>query len=550
MSNIILRFALPLVLLLASKTSEAAVGPDGVLDQVAARFLTASSTWGATITGYASWLFWTLVMISMVWTFGLMALRRADVGEFFAEFIKFTIFTGFFWWLLTNGPRFAMSIIDSLRIIGSKAAGLPRELTPSEPISIAFDIIAKAGKSYSITSPIDNLSIFFISLAILACLAVVAANVLLALVTAWVMAYAGVFVLGFGGSRWTSDIAINYFRSILGIGLKLLTMTLLSGVAVSVMDGYYVNLSAGTEMRELLVVFVVAFVLALLMHSLPNLIAGLVPGGGAAASSGSSFSAGALIGGAVSAGAAVASGGAALGGAAMSGVTNMAGGISALHAAVAKAQAGMAEGSVPDFGGAGDSSFGGGGSHAGSESADTENSAFAQAAGFADSGAAGDSSSGMGGRFSRAASVAAGTVGVLAKGVGAKIAGRAQSRVNQTVGGRLATSIRESMAQQGSDDASDNSASDATDANGSTPSFDSDSLSGANSGGWASQSGGFSGLSSQDQIKARQAHAQWQALDPQKHTAGVEEFVSEAQLRQQECNDEISSFVNRDRQEP
>ena len=550
MSNIILRFALPLVLLLASKTSEAAVGPDGVLDQVAARFLTASSTWGATITGYASWLFWTLVMISMVWTFGLMALRRADVGEFFAEFIKFTIFTGFFWWLLTNGPRFAMSIIDSLRIIGSKAAGLPRELTPSEPISIAFDIIAKAGKSYSITSPIDNLSIFFISLAILACLAVVAANVLLALVTAWVMAYAGVFVLGFGGSRWTSDIAINYFRSILGIGLKLLTMTLLSGVAVSVMDGYYVNLSAGTEMRELLVVFVVAFVLALLMHSLPNLIAGLVPGGGAAASSGSSFSAGALIGGAVSAGAAVASGGAALGGAAMSGVTNMAGGISALHAAVAKAQAGMAEGSVPDFGGAGDSSFGGGGSHAGSESADTENSAFAQAAGFADSGAAGDSGSGMGGRFSRAASVAAGTVGVLAKGVGAKIAGRAQSRVNQTVGGRLATSIRESMAQQGSDDASDNSASDATDANGSTPSFDSDSLSGANSGGWASQSGGFSGLSSQDQIKARQAHAQWQALDPQQHTSGVEEFVSEAQLRQQECNDEIASFVNRDRQEP
>lgn len=550
MSNIILRFALPLVLLLASKTSEAAVGPDGVLDQVAARFLTASSTWGATITGYASWLFWTLVMISMVWTFGLMALRRADVGEFFAEFIKFTIFTGFFWWLLTNGPRFAMSIIDSLRIIGSKAAGLPRELTPSEPISIAFDIIAKAGKSYSITSPIDNLSIFFISLAILACLAVVAANVLLALVTAWVMAYAGVFVLGFGGSRWTSDIAINYFRSILGIGLKLLTMTLLSGVAVSVMDGYYVNLSAGTEMRELLVVFVVAFVLALLMHSLPNLIAGLVPGGGAAASSGSSFSAGALIGGAVSAGAAVASGGAALGGAAMSGVTNMAGGISALHAAVAKAQAGMAEGSVPDFGGAGDSSFGGGGSHAGSESADTENSAFAQAAGFADSGAAGDSSSGMGGRFSRAASVAAGTVGVLAKGVGAKIAGRAQSRVNQTVGGRLASSIRESMAQQGCDDASDNSASDAKDANGSTPSFDSDSLSGGNSGGWASQSGGFSGLSSQDQLKARQAHAQWQALDPQQHTAGVEEFVSEAQLRQQECNDEISSFVNRDRQEP
>jgi len=549
MNNTLLRLAVFLVFLLTAKTAAAAVQPDGMLDEVAARFLAASSTWGATITGYASWLFWTLVVISMVWTFGLMALRRADIGEFFAEFIKLTLFTGFFWWLLTNGPGFAMSIIDSMRTIGATAAGLPRELTPSEPISIAFDIIVKAGESYSLTSPIDNLSIFFISLAILACLAVVAANVLLALVTAWIMAYAGVFVLGFGGSRWTSDIAINYFRSVLGIGLKLLTMTLLSGVAVSVMDGYYADLSAGTEMRELLVVFVVAFVLALLIHSLPNVIAGLVPGGGAAASSGSSLSAGALIGGAVSAGAAVASGGAALGGAAMAGASNVAGGVSALHAAVEKAQAAMADGAAPDFGGAGDSVFGGGGRHANGESAGTGDTGFAQAAGFAGSSSSGDSSSGSGDRFSRAAYLAAGTAGELAKGVGAKMAGKFQDRVSQTAGGRLATSIRESMGQQENDDSSDNPASDAADANGSAPSFDSDSLSGGNSGGWASQSGGFSGLSSQDQHKARQAHAQWQSLDPQQHTSGVEDFVSDAQMRQQECNDEIASFVNRDRQE-
>ncbi len=542
MHNTLLRLAVFLVILLTAKTATAAVQPDGVLDEVAARFLAASSTWGATITDYASWLFWTLVTISMVWTFGQMALRRADIGEFFAEFIKFTIFTGFFWWLLTNGPGFAMSIIDSMRTMGATAAGLPRELTPSEPISIAFDIIVKAGESYSITSPIDNLSIFFISLAILACLAVVAANVLLVLVTAWIMAYAGVFVLGFGGSRWTSDIAISYFRSVLGIGLKLLTMTLLSGVAVSVMDSYYADLSAGTEMRELLVVFVVAFVLALLMHSLPNLIAGLVPGGGAAASSGSSFSAGALIGAAVSAGAAVASGGAALGGAAVAGASNVAGGVSALQAAVEKAQGAMAEGATPDFGR--------GESRTSGKSTGSGSSEFAQAAGFAGASSSGDSSSGIGDRVSRAASLAAGTASELAKGVGAKMAGKFQDRVSQTAGGRLATSIRESMAQQGGDDAGDNPASDAVDVNGSAPSFAGDSLSGGNGGGWASQSGGFSGLSSQDQLKARQAHAQWQALDPQQHIAGVEEFVSEAQLRQQECNDEIASFVNRDRQEP
>ena len=211
MKNLFVRLGILLVLVMLSQTASAALETSGVLNDVGTRFLNESSTWGAKITEYATWLFWTLVVISMVWTFGMMALRKADIGEFFAEFVRFTIFTGFFWWLLINGPNFAMDIINSLRTIGAEAAGLPRELNPSTPISIAFDIIAKAAKSYSVTSPIDNLSIFLTTLAILACMAVVAANVLLALVTAWVLAYAGVFVLGFGGSRWTSDIAINYF---------------------------------------------------------------------------------------------------------------------------------------------------------------------------------------------------------------------------------------------------------------------------------------------------------------------------------------------------
>ncbi len=168
-------------------------------------------------------------------------------------------------------------------MIGAQAGGLPRDLTPSEPISIAFDIIVKAGESYSITSPIDNLSIFLITLAILACMAVVAANVLLALVTAWILIYAGVFVLGFGGSRWTSDIAINYFKSVLGVALKLMTMTLLIGIAMSIMDGFYADLSNDAPMRELLVIFVVSLVLVMLIHSVPNVIASLVSGGGASA---------------------------------------------------------------------------------------------------------------------------------------------------------------------------------------------------------------------------------------------------------------------------
>ncbi|CAI06176.1 plasmid like TrbL protein, component of conjugation system [Aromatoleum aromaticum EbN1] len=487
----VLRLMLMMSMLLLSGAASAAIEPSGVLDQVADRFLTESAAWASKITEYATWLFWTLVVISMVWTFGMMALRKADIGEFFAELVKFTIFTGFFWWLLLNGPGFAMSIIDSLRNIGSVAAGISRDLTPSRPIDIAFDILVKAGKSYTVLSPIDNLSIFFTTLAILACMGVVAANVLLALVNAWVLAYAGIFVLGFGGSRWTSDIAINYFRAVTGIALKLMTMTLLIGVAVSVMDGYHADLQEGAPLRELLVIFVVALVLAVLIHSIPNMIAGLIPGGGHAASSGSSFSAGAVGGAALGAGAALASGGAAL----VAGGAAAAGGAQALMAAVSKASQNVASGTDALAG-----LFGGIGLDGNSDGAGS----FAQAAGLADGGGTGPVGARMGSSGStgksegsgqtrsgspqgsggapqkppkgaqgdgvvasaaQAGRVAVETGAVLASALAEAAKNAAADRISQTAGGRLGASILASMAEQQS------------------PAFDGNSLTGAGLGG-------------------------------------------------------------------
>ncbi|WP_286011939.1 P-type conjugative transfer protein TrbL [Enterobacter asburiae] len=493
MRYLLLRLAVLLSVLLVSQTASAQIDQSGVLDEVADRFLSESSTWGATITTYATWLFWTLATISMVWTFGILALRKADIGDFFAELVRFTIFTGFFWWLLDNGPRFAMDIVNSLRDIGAAAGGVTRTLTPSTPLDIAFDIIVKAGESYSILHPIDNLAIFLITLAILACMAVVAANVLLALVTAWVVAYAGIFVLGFGGSRWTSDIAINYFRAVAGIALKLMTMTLLIGVAMSVMDGFHADLQEGAPMRELLVIFVVALVLVILIHSIPNVIAGLIPGGGQAASSGSSFSAGAIAGAAVGAGAAVASGGAALaaGGAAATG------GAQALMAAVRAGQANVSAGTdsvsslMSAFRGAGESAgsfsdaagFGGGSGSGGGAGISTP---LAQAAGFGGSGAGsskgggqsqaksaqeggnkasasggsskaqqssadtsiGDSSGGFLASAAKAGKVAVEAGSILAQHAASSIGDAAQERISQTAGGKLAAAIRASSQKE------------------------------------------------------------------------------------------------------
>lgn len=362
----------------------ATISGDGLLNDVTQRFLTQSETWGAIITMYATWLFWVLATISMVWTFGLMALRKADIGEFFSEFIRFTVTTGFFWWLLSNGPAMALAIVNSLRKIGATAGGLTNILTPSTPISIGFDIVKKAFKGLSWVHPIDNLAIVIVSAAIVVCMAAVAANVLIALVQAWTMTYAGTFILGFGGARWTSDMAIGYFKAMLGIGLELMTMTLLIGIATSVIDGFYRELD-GSSIYELLLVFCVCVVLALLINKIPGRVAGLAGGG-----SGASVGAGAVMGGAAMAAAALATGGAAL----AAGASGMAGGAQALMAAVSKASAAESGGGGSSSSGIGDLMAAAGGS--GSSDSSGSSSSLASAMGDTSSASSGASLGGSG----------------------------------------------------------------------------------------------------------------------------------------------------------
>jgi type IV secretion system protein TrbL len=238
----IIKAAMPLLsiwLAFFSLDAYAAIDNVGLLDSVLTRYSTAASAWASAITTAATWLFWTLVLISMVWTFGMMALRKADIGEFFAEFVRFTIFTGFFWWLLTNGPNFAKSIMDGLRQVGSNASGLSSTLSPSGIVDIGFAIFNKVLENSSLWSPVDSAVGIIIAAIILVILALVAVNMLLLLISGWILAYAGVFFLGFGGARWTSDMAINYYKTVFGVAAQLLTMVLIVGIGKTFLDDYY-----------------------------------------------------------------------------------------------------------------------------------------------------------------------------------------------------------------------------------------------------------------------------------------------------------------------
>ena len=428
--------------------SAGTINSANLLDDILNRYSTAASGWSTVVTSAATWLFWTLVLISMVWTFGMLALRKADIGEFFAEFFRFIIFVGFFWWLLINAPTFAISIFDSLRQVAGDATGLGSNLTPSGIVDIGFAIFYKVIDQSSILSPVDSIFGMFMAVAILVVLAIVGVNMLLLLASAWILAYAGIFFLGFGGSRWTSDMAINYYKTVLGVAAQLMAMVFLVGIGKTFLDDYYALMGTDDiDAKEMGVMLIVCVILLYLVNHIPSLISGIITGASVNGAGIGQFGVGAAVGAAGMAISAAATGGAMI----ASGAASAAGGAQALMAAVSKASENVSNGSDVLSSMGGGSSSGGGNSGGGSSNdsgGSGGGSPYSQAAGFGSSGGSGQSSGFMAGA-AKAGKILADASANLAKG-GADVAmskaasmkGSAMSRIADTTGGKIASAIK------------------------------------------------------------------------------------------------------------
>lgn len=450
-----------LALLLYSTGAAAQLTNQGMLDQVVTAFATRAASWQTVIMNAATWLFWTLGTISLVWTGGMLMLRGGGIQDFFSEFVRFIMFFGFFLWLLRNGPAFASSIIQSLQQLGEQASGVS-SVTPSGIVDIGFMIWRQAITNLSIWSPVDSIVGLALSAAIMVLLAAVAVNMMLVLVSAWILMYAGIFFLGFGGSRWTSDMAISYYKTVLGVGMQLLTMVILVGIGVDLLNTFYAKMNKGTlNFDELGVMMVFCVTLLMLITRVPPLVASIVSGGGVGAASaiGSSVGAGTVVGAAM-AGASVASAAASMAGGAMMGAAqSMAGGASAIKEAFAKANAAGAESAgamaAPAAGGASSGGMAAGGAGGGSSGATASSTPFAQVAGLSDSMGGGGGSSMAGGSDTQQASggqadaKGGGDAGQKAQAGGQADGGGATQGGGQTSGSSMAGRMATAAAKAG-----------------------------------------------------------------------------------------------------
>ena len=298
-----------LSLTVLSDTAFAEISTSNVLDNVIERFQSQAKTWVTEIKIHARYLFICLATISMVWTMGQLLYHRSSFPELFGEFIRFLCFTGLFLWFLENAPKMSEDIILGFRKMGALASG-SSALTPSGIVDVGFQIFSVTWMNVSFMDGATGIGSVLCSLIILIVLALVAINMLLQICATWLLAYAGVFFLGFGGCRWTSDMAVNYLKTVLSLGASLMTMLLLVGLGESILFEYFNNMasikySGDSLFKELSIMLVVSLTLFMLVEKLPPMVGGIVTGASIGMSTGvGAFGAGTALGAAMTAGAA------------------------------------------------------------------------------------------------------------------------------------------------------------------------------------------------------------------------------------------------------
>lgn len=222
------------------------------LDSVNVAFESGAKKWnaGGVITGYAESLFWKLVLIDFTWTTIVWVKDRKEFGEILTGYVGKILTIGFFWALLKSGSEWIPAIINSFSQIGKEAA-TTQGADVSTLDSVFWTGIDLAGTLVETLAELSVLErIAFMIPTTAACIiaacgfALIAGQLLVALVESYIAIYGGIIMLGFGGSRWTSEMASSYLKFGIGAGLKLMLCYMVVGLGFAVFNTVLVQSSA------------------------------------------------------------------------------------------------------------------------------------------------------------------------------------------------------------------------------------------------------------------------------------------------------------------
>ncbi|MEJ2631158.1 MAG: P-type conjugative transfer protein TrbL [Acidihalobacter sp.] len=222
------------------------------LDAIQQTFQSATANWLGNSLHLGVGTFGALATIEYVWWAANRTLKGGEVGDLAAgAFLKF-LSLGFFALLMMYAPTWIPDVLNGFATAAIKIGGgsgvfqagqldlnhiFMTGISLAESLYVAFGNSHLAPVSFGIpnmTWVMASITVLVAAVMCVVAFAMIAAQVLITLIEAYVAVGGGALMLAFNGSRWTQPFAEKYIGYVFSVGVKIFVLFLIVGLALHV----------------------------------------------------------------------------------------------------------------------------------------------------------------------------------------------------------------------------------------------------------------------------------------------------------------------------
>ncbi|WP_072238386.1 P-type conjugative transfer protein TrbL [Campylobacter coli] len=243
-----------------------AESPEGALTLIKNGLL----SWTPLIKTACLWVFWTLVAIDLIWTFGLKALSGFEFGDFLATLIKKIMYIGIFLFLF-NTDQWLQIIFNSFSQLATNVNnGI--DVKPNNIISTAIDVVITILQSASIFSPVQSFFIAISGIIILISFLLMAIDLLIVYLKFFLMNVIVFFALALGGLNHFKQIGLNPIMTAIKVGVELFMIQGLMGICFTMIGAIANEINQNITIENILIALVTPVIFCIITKMVPGII--------------------------------------------------------------------------------------------------------------------------------------------------------------------------------------------------------------------------------------------------------------------------------------
>ncbi|EIO4179470.1 P-type conjugative transfer protein TrbL [Campylobacter coli] len=260
------KLAIIFLIFLVPNLAFGAENADGILDLLQ----NGLESWIPLIKTACLWVFWTLVVIDLVWTFGLKALSGFEFGDFIATLIKKIMYIGIFLFLF-NIDQWLQIIFNSFsQLATSVNNGI--SITPQNIIEQALNLVGKIIQSMDFWSPGDSILKVVAGVIILIAFVLMAIDLLIVYLKFFLMNVIVFFALALGGLSHFKQIGLNPIMTAIKVGVELFMIQGLMALSITMIDVINNEITQKSTADVILQILVVALIFCMITKMVPGII--------------------------------------------------------------------------------------------------------------------------------------------------------------------------------------------------------------------------------------------------------------------------------------